>query len=273
VQSLFGLEGKRIVVLGGGQGMGEASSRLLASLGAAIAVVDNQMERAERVASEIVSEGGSAAPFCIDVLDDEALVAGMAAIERDFGPLDGMAAIVGAAGWAPIVEMDMAIWDTDHARNLRYFFLAARELAKSLLARGAQGSMVAIASVDGIRSAPNHASYGAAKAGLMNLARTMAVEWSGQGIRVNVIASGGMVTPRIPFSGEENERRLMGKVPMQRRGQVEEIAKTVAYFLSDMSSYVTGQTLAVDGGFCAATVFNTDASKVPKGGTMGVDDR
>jgi len=125
--------------------------------------------------------------------------------------------------------------------------------------------------VDGIRSSPNHASYGAAKAGLINLVKTMAVEWSGQGIRVNLVAPGGIVTPRLPHMGVA-EARFENVVPMKRRGTVDDIAKAITIFLSDLTPYVTGQTLAVDGGFEAANVLYLNSQgATPRRGTMGVD--
>lgn len=270
VTSLFGLEGKRFMVLGGGQGMGEATVRLLASLGASVAVVDLEPERAERVAGEVAKGGATALPFSVDVTDDDALVATIARVSRELGPLDGMATVIGMAGWSPIADMTLETWDADHRRNLRYFFLAAREVARSLLERQAPGAIVCVASVDGIVSAPNHAAYGAAKAGLVNLVKTMAVEWSGRGIRVNCVAPGGIVTPRIPFAGEEKERQGMALLPMQRRGTVDDIAKAAAFFLSDLSPYVTGQTLAVDGGYVATGVFSPKMNAAA-GGTIGMD--
>jgi NAD(P)-dependent dehydrogenase (short-subunit alcohol dehydrogenase family) len=270
VTSLFGLEGKRFMVLGGGQGMGEATVKLLARLGAAVAVVDLQAERAEKVAGELREVGVSAQPFAVDVTDDAALIATIARIEREFGPLDGMATVIGMAGWAPIAEMSLETWDADHRRNLRYFFVAAREVARSLLARQAPGAIVCVASVDGIVSAPNHAAYGAAKAGLVNLVKTMAVEWSGQGIRVNCVAPGGIVTPRIPLVDAAAERQSMAQLPMQRRGMVDDIAKAAAFFLSDMSPYVTGQTLAVDGGYVATGIFGGGGkSRAKPNGVIG----
>jgi NAD(P)-dependent dehydrogenase (short-subunit alcohol dehydrogenase family) len=271
MRSLFGLEGKRIVVLGGGQGMGEATVRLLASLGAELAVVDLEASRAERVAAEATAVGARALPFSADVLNDDSLVAAIEKIDKSLGPIDGMATIIGMAAWAPIVETSMDVWDQDHRRNLRYFFLASREVGKRLLARGAPGSIVGVASVDGIRSSPNHASYGAAKAGLINLVKTMAVEWSGQGIRVNLVAPGGIVTPRLPHMGVA-EARFENVVPMKRRGTVDDIAKAITIFLSDLTPYVTGQTLAVDGGFEAANVLYLNSQgATPRRGTMGVD--
>ena len=255
MQSPFGLEGKRILVLGGGLGIGEATVRLIARHGAHVAVVDRELERAEHVASEVVVSGGTAAAYCIDVVDDAALVAGIAKIEREFGPLDGMATVIGMAAWGSLIDIDMATWDLDQNRNLRYFFLAAREVARSMIARKMEGTIVCVSSVNGIRSAPNHGAYGAAKAGLINLVQTMATEWSPFGIRVNVVAPGPIITPRIPDTGEEGERKMMVNVPMHRRGTVEDIAKAITFFLSDLSPYVTGQTLAVDGGSLATNPF------------------
>jgi 3-oxoacyl-[acyl-carrier protein] reductase len=266
--SLFKLEGKRVLVLGGGLGIGEATSRMLASLGAAVGVADIDPERAARVADAINAGGGSAMPFAFDALDDDALVAGIAGVERDLGPLDGMASIIGMAAFKPILEMDMATWDLDHRRNLRYFFLAAREVARGMVARGS-GSIASVASIDGVRAAPLHAAYGAAKAGLLNLARSMAEEWSPHGVRVNTVASGAIVTPRIPVIDAATEARSYAKVPMGRRGQPVEIAKALTFLLSDMASYVSGETLVVDGGYTAASPYSLATMTLPKNGTWG----
>ena len=267
--SHFGLEGKRIMVVGGGQGMGEATVNLVTDLGASVAIVDVELDRAERVAGSVAKKGVKALPVMADVLDDDSLVAAIAKAERELGPLDGMATIVGMAGWSRIVETPMDVWDADHRRNLRYFFLAAREVAKGLLARGAPGSIVCVASIDGIRSAPYHASYGAAKAGLISLVKTMSMEWSEHGIRVNAVAPGSINTPRIPGGDPEAERASMAMVPMRRRGQVQDIAKAITFFLSDLSSYVTGQVLAVDGGYLAAGPIKYPEPPGPAGYTMG----
>lgn len=271
MESLFGLNGKRVLVIGGGQGMGEATVRLLARLGCGVAVLDLELDRSERLCAELKEQGASAFPIAADVLKEDELVAAIARIEREFGPLDGLATIVGMAGWSPLTDMTTELWDHDHNRNLRYVFIAAREVGRSLLARGATGSIVAVASVDGLRSARGHAAYGAAKAGLINLVKSMAVEWAVRGIRVNCVAPGPIVTPRLPLRSPEEERASMALIPMQRRGCTDDIAKAVAFFLSDMSPYVTGQTLAVDGGFCAADVF-LFSQPAKTGQTLGLDD-
>lgn len=271
MESLFGLADKRILVIGGGQGMGEATVRLLTALGCGVAVMDLELGRAERLCAELAEQGASVFPIAADVLKEADLVQAIARTEREFGPLDGLATIVGMAGWSPAAEMTTELWDQDHNRNLRYVFIAAREVGRAILARGGTGSIVAVASVDGMRSARNHAAYGAAKAGLINLVRSLAVEWSGRGIRVNCVAPGPIVTPRLPLQSPDKEQASMALIPMQRRGVTDDIAKAITFFLSDMSPFVTGQTLAVDGGFCAADVF-VFSREVKPGATMGVDD-
>ena len=269
-RSLFGLDGRRVLVIGGGQGMGEATARLLAGLGCAVAVMDLEADRAARVADAIATAGGAAWPIAADVLDDQALTEAIDRTERDFGPLDGLATIVGMAGWASILDTTPEIWDHDHRRNLRYVFVAAREVARRMIAREAGGSMAMVASVDGMRSARMHVSYGAAKAGLINMVRTMAVEWAPHHIRVNCVAPGPIVTPRIPLRDAESELRGMERIPMQRRGCTDDIARAVAFFLSDMTPFVTGQTLAVDGGYLAADLFNLSHG-AKSGGTLGME--
>jgi NAD(P)-dependent dehydrogenase (short-subunit alcohol dehydrogenase family) len=207
------------------------------------------MDRAERVAGDLPKDI-TAMPLQVDVMDDKVLIAAIRKVEKEFGPLDGMATVIGMAAFASILEMDEATWDLDHQRNLRYFFIAAREVARGMIARGAPGSIVCTASVDGSRSAPLHASYGCAKAGLSNLVKTMAVEWGDKGIRANVVAPGTIITPRVPHAGDR-ETNLTDRVPMKRRGTTQNIADAITFLLSDMAEYITGQTLAVDGGFLA----------------------
>jgi NAD(P)-dependent dehydrogenase (short-subunit alcohol dehydrogenase family) len=254
--SMLGLTGKNILVLGGGFGMGESSSMLLARAGANVAVVDLDLARAERVAAAVGELGRKNVAISVDVTDDVRLVDAIARAERELGALDGMATVIGMAGWAPLLEMTPADWDLDQGRNLRYFFVAGTEVARRMIARGGAGSIVCITSVDGIQSAPYHASYGAAKAGLVNLVRSMAAEWSRHGVRVNAIAPGAIMTPRFPLRTPDEEAQMTQALPIRRRGTTDDIGKSVLFMLSDLANYVTGQTLAVDGGFTAVGPFD-----------------
>jgi 2-deoxy-D-gluconate 3-dehydrogenase len=258
---LFGLEGKKALVIGGGQGMGESSARLLAQAGCDVAVVDIERDRAERVAELVRGLGRKGVAIVADMLEDAGAAHAVAEAESQLGGLDVMVAIVGQALFTAIVEMTPDDWDRDHRRNLRYFFVAARLVAKSMIARGTGGAMVCIASTDGIQSAPFHASYGAAKAGLIQLTRTMATEWAEHGIRVNAVAPGSITTPRLPDTERHRAAMKASLVPMERSGTTDDIGKAVLFLASDMSAYTTGHTLLVDGGWMAANLF--DARKMP----------
>lgn len=249
--SLLGLEGKAALVVGGGQGMGESSAKYLARAGCDVAVLDVERDRAERVAATVRELGRKSVPVVADVLDDAQIPGVVATVERELGGLDVLVSIVGQASWNPILEMTPEQWDLDHRRNLRYFFFTAREVAASLIRRGKPGAMACIASVSGLQSAPHHAAYGAAKAGLMNLVRTMAVEWAPHNIRVNAIAPGSIATPRIPDTPEARAQTAQGPIPMKRRGTTDEIGKVATFLVSDLASYVTGHTVPVDGGWMA----------------------
>lgn len=273
IDELMGLKGKRILIVGGGQGNGEATAKVLATFGANVAILDLELDRAEKVKGDLEAMGVSSYAISCDVLVEKELVDAIAKVDTEFGPLDGMVTIIGMAGWALLTEMTTEIWDLDHQRNLRYFFWAARELAKRVIARGGKANICALASIDGIRGSAVHASYGAAKAGLIHLVKSMSIEWADKGIRVNVVAPGSIITPRIPEGDVASEARMNAHLPMPRRGTTMDIAKAVSFFISDLSSYVTGQTLAVDGGYTANGWPNMmeNAGRVKVGGTMGVD--
>ena len=252
---LFGLGGANALVVGGGQGMGEASARLLARLGCNVAVLDFVAERATALAAALGAGGTRAIALQADVLDDQAAAAAVGQAAEQLGPLDLMVTIVGQAGYVPLVEMDAATWDLDQRRNLRYVFVMGQAWARLCIAAARPGAMVVVTSVSGIQSAPKHAAYGAAKAGLINLVKSMAVEWAPHQIRVNAVAPGSILTPRRPDSPERQAEIAGSLIPMKRRGTVEDVAQAVAFLGSAMARYVTGHTLAVDGGWTAASMY------------------
>jgi NAD(P)-dependent dehydrogenase (short-subunit alcohol dehydrogenase family) len=195
--SLFGLTGKKALIVGGGQGMGEASAKFLARAGCDVALVDLLPERADRVAGIVNDIGTKGVTVIGDVLDDGQVPRIIAEAEQKLGGLDRMISIVGAATFGSLMDTTAEIWDQQMHLNLRYFFLIAKEVAKVMIRRGTGGRIVAIASVDGQRAAPMRGAYGAAKAGLISTIRTMAVEWAPHNISVNAIAPGHIVTPRL----------------------------------------------------------------------------
>jgi 2-deoxy-D-gluconate 3-dehydrogenase len=261
---LFGLGGKAALVIGGGRGMGESTARLLAGVGCDVAIVDVDADRAQHVADAVNAMGRRGVAIVSDILDDAQAVEAVASAERQLNGLDVMVSIVGQALFVPIVEMTHEQWDFDHRRNLRYVFVTARAVAQAMIRRGTHGAIVSIASVDGVQSAPFHAAYGAAKAGLIHLTQTMAVEWAQHGIRVNCVAPGSITTPRLPETPATRDAMQQSLVPMARAGTTDDIGKAALFLASDMANYITGHTLLVDGGWIAANLFDPRKMAIKK---------
>jgi NAD(P)-dependent dehydrogenase (short-subunit alcohol dehydrogenase family) len=250
----FGLAGKAALVIGGGQGIGEATALALADAGCRVAVLDVELERAETVANRIKEQGGTGLALSGDALDDDALTGLIQRAGEELGGLDVLVTVVGSSGFSPLLETSFAQWDIEQKINLRYAFVAGKAFAAMKVAAGTPGAITFVSSVSGIMAAYRHAAYGAAKAGLIHLVKTMATEWAPYGIRVNSVAPGPIITPRLPDTADWRERIENSPHPMQRRGVVDEIANPILFLSSDMASYVTGQTLPVDGGLTVASI-------------------
>jgi 3-oxoacyl-[acyl-carrier protein] reductase len=252
LDELLGLQGKCAVVVGGGLGIGRASAQLLARAGASIAVVDVERERTESVADEIQVAGGTAFAITADILE---LGGGEAVIQQashDMGGVDILVNVVGRSTYKPLLEMDDAHFALDLDRNMGYVFRVCRAFTAARIEAQHGGSIVNIASVAGLLAAPGNAGYGAAKAALISLTRSMAVEWAGYGIRANCVAPGIIATDHwLSSRGEaaaaEAERRS-ASIPLGRLGSQEEVAEAVLFLASNMSSYITGQAIVLDGG-------------------------
>lgn len=254
--SLLGLEGKKALIVGGGRGMGETSALLLAQAGCDVAVLDNELERAELVSDAVRALGGKAVPIKADILDEASVKQAVADVESTLGGLDILVTIVGQALFKPLLDVSLEEWDYDQSRNLRYFFVVGRAVAASMIDRGVPGSLICIGSVDGLQGAPSHGPYGAAKAGLMHLVKSMATEWGRNGIRANAIAPGSITTPRLPETPTSRAAMEQSVLPIGRAGTTRDVAGAVVFLASGLSEYVTGHTLLVDGGWMAANHFD-----------------
>jgi 3-oxoacyl-[acyl-carrier protein] reductase len=253
--TFFGLAGKKALIIGGGQGMGESSALFLARAGCDVGLVDLMVDRADAVGQKVAALGRQSVSIGGNVLDDDQIPLIVAEAEAKLGGLDLMVSIVGAAAWGSLLDTTAEIWDDQMRLNLRYFFLVAREVARSLIRRQQAGAIVGIASVDGQRAAPMRGVYGAAKAGLISLVQTMAVEWAPHGIRVNAVAPGHIVTPRMYDTPQRAELYAGSLLPMRQRGTPDDIGRAALFLASDMARYITGTTLDVDGGLLAANLF------------------
>lgn len=237
-----------LVVGGGGGGIGTATAVALAEAGADVGAITNVTEHAADTEQRVRALGRRAATIVADVTEERPLVDAIAAIGAGLGPIDRLVNVVGGAlvdDWHRLSDYDMDAFDRLIARNLRYAVVACREVAHALIADARRGAIVNISSV-AARGTPLLSGYGASKAALESFGRTMALEWGPHGIRVNAVAPGTIKTPRAGQSDLQDEASRA--IPLGRRGEPVDIANAAIFLLSDLASYITGQTVVVDGG-------------------------
>jgi NAD(P)-dependent dehydrogenase (short-subunit alcohol dehydrogenase family) len=245
------LEGKVALVTGAASGIGRATACLLASEGAAVVVGDMAEAGGRETVRQIVKAGGRAAFVRADVADAVAVEAMVQAAVETYGRLDILHANAGAPGPdKPLVEWSESEWQRVLAVNLTGVFLCCRAAIPVMAGRGG-GAIVITASAAGIQAVPSTCGYNAAKAAVISLTQTLALECAPLGIRVNAVAPGEVDTPMglaSLYKDPDILRAYLRLIPLRRIGQPGEIAQAVLYLVSDAASYVTGVTLPVDGG-------------------------
>jgi NAD(P)-dependent dehydrogenase (short-subunit alcohol dehydrogenase family) len=242
-------ENRVLFVTGGASGIGLATAERVVAEGGRAALVDLDLERAEAAAAGLAGCIGLAA----NVADDDAVAAAVSAAAERLGGIDLVLAAAGHAEFGPIAEWDSSRFNRMMEVHVGGTFNVCKHALPIMKARG-QGSIVTIASTAAFTANGNNIPYGAAKAGITGLTRQLCVEALPE-VRINCIAPGrtitGMTTPLMLDRGgdmEQGERIFGAKVPMKRMGTASELAAAVCFFLSDDASFITGQTLIVDGG-------------------------
>jgi NAD(P)-dependent dehydrogenase (short-subunit alcohol dehydrogenase family) len=261
----LGLDGARAVVVGAGfipyrAGHGRGSALRLAAAGATVACVDMDEGRANEIAAEISAAGGKAFAVVGDVRTEAEAARIIDEAAAGLGGIDVLVDVVGEAIFAPSHEQTEEDWDYQMTKNLKQFFFVCKAVIPHMIEQGTGGAITAVTSVDGFASAKFHVAYGAAKAGLISLAKTYSDEFGKYGIRVNCVAPGNVGggvwdKPDVPF-GQVAVNSLAPPRPM-------DIANGVLFLSSSLAARVTGQTLVVDGGATTRSPWGFSEESLP----------
>jgi NAD(P)-dependent dehydrogenase (short-subunit alcohol dehydrogenase family) len=255
------LKEKVAVVTGAASGIGWEISRVLSTAGARIVAVDRDGPGLEEACSSM--EEGEVLPMTVDLLEDGAEDE---IVERTVGAFGGLDVLINCAGvfpTSPALKLANEEWDHVLGLNLRAPFLCARAAARWMVGKRRPGNIVNIASAAGIIARPGIAHYATSKAALIMLTKVLAIEWAEHDIRVNAVAPGLVETPGVTEGlldteeGRQEHLRKLDKIPMARPGEPREIAEAALFLASGKSSFVTGHTLFVDGGYSAGHTFRS----------------
>ncbi len=247
--SMFSLEGKVALVTGGSRGIGRASALALADAGAAVVVSSRKTEGLEKVAEELRARGAKGTAIAAHVAKTEDSKALIEKVLKEFGRLDILMNNAGTNPYyGPLMDQDEKTWDITMNVNLRGLFFLSQLAARVMKAQGG-GSIISTSSIAGLR-AGELGVYGVTKAAVIMLTQVMAKEWGQYNIRVNAIAP-GIIKTRLSealWKDPAANAKAVSQIPLMRLGEPEEIAGAVVYLASDAGSYITGETIVIDGG-------------------------
>lgn len=248
---LFRLDGKVAILTGASRGIGEAIAVAFAQQGAKVVLASRKLPDLQAVAERITQAGGTALPVACHIGKPEDIAALVAAAKSAFGGVDIL--VNNAATnpyFGPLIDTPDSAFDKTFEVNVKGYFVAAREVIRDLQARKAQGSIINVASTNGLRAAPFQGCYGMTKAAIISMTQTLATEVGGAGIRINAIAP-GLVETRFAQTLIQNEAvhsYIVNKTPLGRHGQPSELVGAALFLASEASSYMNGHTLVIDGG-------------------------
>jgi len=240
-------EGKVAVVTGAARGIGQAIAQRLAQESADVVICDLQAEWLAETAGIVEGLGRKALPLAVDVGDSEAVNACINEVVKVFGKVDIMVNNAGITKDTLLVRMSDDDWDAVLRVNLKGTFLFSRAVAKHMM-KQRSGAIINIASISGVIGTAGQANYAASKAGVIALTKSTANELAARGVRANAIAPGFISSKMTDALPEDVRKQYLSRIPLGRFGTVEDIANAVVFLASEQSSYMTGQTLHVNGG-------------------------
>ncbi|MEW2478514.1 SDR family oxidoreductase [Mycobacterium sp. NPDC049093] len=256
MDSSLSLDGRVVVVSGaGGGGIGTTVTRMAAEAGATVVAVSRSQDNLDTHVAPLADKGLNVVTVAADASTDEGIATVLKKVGRlqsdGQGTLYGLVNVAGGAApstWMPATRVSRADWRELFTANLETMFFMSQAVAAEIRAQGNPGSIVSVSSISGMNTAPYHVAYGTAKAAIVAATRTMAAELAAEGIRVNAVAPGVTETAASATYVDADPERDQRAIAMGRRGTPEEQAGAILFLLSDLSSYITGQTILVDGG-------------------------
>ena len=255
ITKLFDLSNQVAIVTGSGRGLGAAIARGLAAVGASVMICSRTQVEVDRTAADIIRRGGKAAATVVDTRDRESCQRLIDETVARFGRVDVLVNNAGIDVIAPAEDLTDDGWEQVIGTNLKGYFLCSQVAARQMLSQGTGGSIINNSSICSIVGVHGLTAYSAAKGGVNQLTRVMAIEWAQRGIRVNAIAPGYFENVMRGATDEharsEKQKQVITFTPMARRGRPEELIGPVIFLASGASSYITGAVLFVDGGYTA----------------------
>lgn len=244
---MFSLEGRTALVTGASQGIGRACANALARAGAQVALAARSRTKLEEAAAEIVTVGGKAAVFELDLASEESIRAAAKAVLAEFGRIDILVNNGGIARDNLMLRMKRADWDAVLATNLTGAFLLTQAVCPAML-KARWGRVINITSVVGEAGQAGQVNYAASKAGLIGMTKSLARELASRNITVNAVAPGYISTPMTDVLNEQQRAAMLTQIPLDRAGTPEDIAHAVTFLASEEAAYITGHVLDVNGG-------------------------
>ena len=249
----FSLAGQNALVIGGGSGIGRAIAIGLAGAGAKVSVAGRRKDWLEEAIDTIHAKGPAGKAYPVDARASAALGGLLAQCQKDGGAPDIVVNAQGVTAIKPTLEIGEDDYDRVIDTNVKSVFFSCLTFGRAMLARGS-GSIVNISSLAAYRGWPGSAVYGMSKHAVKALTETFGAEWAAQGVRVNAIAPGFFITDLNRNMPDERKRRAIERTPMRRFGELTELVGAAVYLCSPAARYVTGATIAVDGGFLASGI-------------------
>ena len=254
-QDRFSLQGRVALVTGASSGLGAHFAKVLAEAGATVVIAARRVERLEALQQELAGSGAEALALSLDVTANESVTAALDAIENRYGAVTVLVNNAGVADSRHCLKVDEGSWDYIMETNLKGAWRMAREVAARCVTAGANGSIVNIASILGLRVGFGESAYAASKAGLVQLTRAMALELAAKGVRVNAICPGYFATEmNDSFLASEQGQAMLQATPSRRAGRMEELDGALLLLASDAGSFMSGTAIPVDGGHMVSSL-------------------